>query len=115
MGGGGAPHLVPVTYAFADGTIYSAVDHKPKRSRALKRLDNIARDPRVALLVHGYAEDWDELWWCRLEGTATVISAGDAFQRAIDALVTKYEQYADRPPEGPAIVIGVASTSGWRA
>ena len=50
--------------------LYSAVDHKPKRSRALQRLENIAANPAVSLLVDDYAEDWSKLWWVRADGTA---------------------------------------------
>ncbi len=38
----GAPHVVPICFAIEGDTVYSAVDHKPKRSRALQRLANIA-------------------------------------------------------------------------
>src|SRR5690606_41273301 len=45
---------------------------KPKRSRELRRLENIRRDPRVTVLAHHYEADWSKLWWVRAEGTATV-------------------------------------------
>ena len=42
----GTPHVVPCTFALlGDATIVSAVDHKPKRTTALRRLANIAREP----------------------------------------------------------------------
>jgi len=54
---GGHPHIVPMVFAVASGrdagadTVYSAVDAKPKRSTSLRRLANIAANPRVAVLV----------------------------------------------------------------
>ena len=38
----GQPHIVPVTFAVDGDVVYSAVDAKPKRSTALKRLANVA-------------------------------------------------------------------------
>src|SRR5450759_892387 len=42
----GHPHLVPIVFAVSGETIYSAVDAKPKRSMALRRLANVAANPR---------------------------------------------------------------------
>src|SRR5215203_583524 len=63
----GRPHIVPVTFAVDGDIVYSAVDAKPKRRIALKRLANVAVNPAVALLVDHYADDWNELWWVRAE------------------------------------------------
>ncbi|MBV9734415.1 MAG: pyridoxamine 5'-phosphate oxidase family protein, partial [Acidisphaera sp.] len=38
----GVPHVVPVCYAIAAGTLYITIDEKPKRHARLKRLANIA-------------------------------------------------------------------------
>ena len=66
----GRPHLVPMVFALAGDTIYSAVDAKPKRSTSLRRLANIAANPRVAVLVDHYDGDCNELWWVRADGSA---------------------------------------------
>lgn len=42
----GRPHLVPFVFALDADTVYSVVDHKPKRGPALRRLANIAENPR---------------------------------------------------------------------
>ena len=110
---GGAPHLVPVTFAVHGDTIVTAVDHKPKRTLALKRLANIASNPRVALLADEYDDDWSRLWWVRADGTARVEER--VSERVIELLVARYEQYAERRPEGPAIVVAVERWSGWAA
>jgi PPOX class probable F420-dependent enzyme len=47
----GHPHLVPIVFAVSGETIYSAVDAKPKRSMALRRLANVAANPQVAILL----------------------------------------------------------------
>ncbi|MEV6420994.1 TIGR03668 family PPOX class F420-dependent oxidoreductase [Streptomyces sp. NPDC051662] len=115
----GRPHLVPAVFALTGDTLAFAVDHKPKRSTRLKRLVNIRAHPEVCLLVDGYDEDWDRLWWARADGTATVLPpAADsaASARYVSLLTRKYQrQYADRPPEGPVVEIAVTRWSGWHA
>ena len=107
----GRPHLVPMTFALlGDDTIVSAVDRKPKRTTALKRLENIAANPRVAVLVDHYADDWSELWWARADGTARVVD-----EPPPAALVERYAPYRERPPEGPLVIIDVERWSGWSA
>lgn len=108
----GSPHLVPFVYAaLEDGSLISAVDSKPKRSRSLRRLDNIRRDPRVSVLVDHYEDDWSRLWWVRAGGTAVVV---DEAPPGHDRLVERYRQYRDQTL-GPWIVIDVERLVGWSA
>ena len=68
------PRLVPVTFAWHGGTAVWAVDRvKPKRPGPLRRERDLAADPRVAMLVDHYSEDWTALWWVELQGTAAVL------------------------------------------
>lgn len=116
VGADGAPHLVPVVFALADDRVLMAVDFKPKRTTRLRRLDNIAATGRVSLLVDEYDENWDRLWWVRVDGHAVVVPGTDAAGIfAIDGLVAKYEQYADARPEGPAIVVDDLRWRWWSA
>lgn len=122
VGPGGRPQLVPIVFARHDDTIVTAVDHKPKRSRQLGRLRNIAVHPAVCLLADAYDEDWDQLWWVRADGGARVVpsdapeeDARAEYTVAIDLLRQKYVQYSARPPVGPVIVVTVLRWSGWRA
>lgn len=112
--------LVPITYALDGDLLVTAVDHKPKSTTQLKRLDNIRADPEVSVLVDHYDDaDWARLWWVRLRGLATVIDpdgAGDPRHgRAVDALVAKYGQYRHRPPEGDVIAIDLVRWQWWSA
>lgn len=106
----GEPHLVPVVFAVIGSTIVTAVDHKPKSTTRLRRLANIAAQPRVSLLVDEYDEDWARLWWARVDGRAAVHEAWD-----LGPLVARYPQYAGRVPAGPVIVVEVDRWSGWSA
>ncbi|MEV6630147.1 TIGR03668 family PPOX class F420-dependent oxidoreductase [Actinoplanes sp. NPDC051470] len=112
VGADGAPHLVPLVFAVAGETIHSAVDAKPKRHRGLKRLANIAAEPRVSLLVDHYADDWTTLWWVRADGLAVVRETSAA---GLAALAGKYEQYRVTPPPGPFIEIVVRRWTAWSA
>src|SRR5215470_6681651 len=48
----GQPHVVPCTFAVDDaGRIVIGIDNKPKTSVNLRRLANIAENPRVSLLA----------------------------------------------------------------
>ena len=113
----GAIDLVPITFALTEMTLVTAVDHKPKRTTRLRRLDNIARDPRVTVLVDHYDnEDWSSLWWARLRGRAVVVGDGPEFDQAIGKLIAKYPQhYREHPPQGPVIVIDIDDVHTWRA
>ena len=106
----GEPHVVPVCFALASGRIVTAVDAKPKTSRALRRLDNVRATGRASLLVDHDEEDWARLWWVRVDGPAEVVAAaGDA----LAALGAKYEQYRTAPPAGPVIALRPERWRSW--
>jgi PPOX class probable F420-dependent enzyme len=112
----GRPHLVPIVFVLAGETIYSAVDAKPKRTTALRRLANVAANPRVAVLVDHYDDDWNALWWVRGDGRARVLdAAGPEGRDAVERLVRRYHQYSERPPAGPVLAVDVERWSGWSA
>ncbi|GID29211.1 TIGR03668 family PPOX class F420-dependent oxidoreductase [Paractinoplanes brasiliensis] len=104
------PHLVPIVFALLGDRIVFAVDGKPKRSRALKRLANIAADPRVSVLADHYEPDWSRLWWVRADGTARVL---EAYGEALEALKERYPRYRESPPAGPFVEITVERWSEW--
>jgi PPOX class probable F420-dependent enzyme len=109
----GAPHAVPCCFALDGDRIVSAVDAKPKSTLALARLANLAAHPRAALLVDHWSEDWDELWWVRVDGAGRVVESGPEREAALDRLAAKYEQYARRRPPGAVVVVEVDRWRGW--
>jgi PPOX class probable F420-dependent enzyme len=105
---------VPCTFALVDDdTIVTAVDHKPKRTAQLQRLENIRTNPAVTLLVDHYDDDWSALWWVRVRGEGRVID--EPTPAMVEPLVAKYEQYRDHPLTGSAILIRVTELTGWSA
>jgi PPOX class probable F420-dependent enzyme len=107
----GVPHIVPLVFAIAGETIYSAVDPKPKRTTDLKRLRNVAANPRVALLADHYVDDdWGVIWWARADGSGRVLESSP---EAVALLRERYAQYRDAPPDGPVLAVDVRRWSGW--
>ena len=108
---GNDPHLVPICFAVQGDTIYSAVDAKPKTTPDLKRLHNIATHPQVSLLVDHYEDDWVNVWWVRVDGTAEVHET-NAHGR--DLLAAKYEQYRHSPGHlGRMVVVRATKWTSW--
>ena len=115
LAGDGSPHLVPVVFAVEGPDLVTAIDGKPKKGTRLARLENVARDPRVTILVHHYEEDWSRLWWVRIDGRASLEETGDGFNRALTALAQRYPQYASVELGGPVIRIRIEGTTAWEA
>jgi PPOX class probable F420-dependent enzyme len=111
----GAPHIVPVCFAVAADTIYTAVDGKPKRTLELARLANVAAEPRVALLADHYDDDWTRLWWVRVDGDARLVTDAAERELALAALAAAYPQYAATPPRGAVLAVAPRRFSGWSA
>jgi PPOX class probable F420-dependent enzyme len=113
----GVPHVVPVVFAVEGDTVVVAVDRKPKRTTALKRLANVRANPRVALLADHYEDDdWDALWWVRADGAGTGHEPGEpAAVHAVELLKERYPQHRAEPPEGPVLTVDVVRWSGWSA
>jgi PPOX class probable F420-dependent enzyme len=107
----GQPHLVPVTFAVSGDVVYTAVDAKPKRTTALRRLANVAANPRVALLVDHYDDDWSRLWWVRADGTGRILPASSAeAARAAALLSDRYPAFSLR---GDVLAVDIAQWTGW--
>ena len=103
---GGAPYAVPVCYAFDGERIYSAIDLKPKRvgGRKLKRVRNISENPRVALVVDDYSEDWSELAYVMVRGSAAIVQDEEERQSAESLLRDKYPQYRELLEPGCTVI-----------
>jgi PPOX class probable F420-dependent enzyme len=121
--GSGAPHIVPVTFgvlpvgpAGGRDVVATAIDHKPKTTRNLVRLHNIAAESRVCFLVDHYDDEWSALWWVRADADATVLDGEDPRRApALAALAAKYPQYQEFVPTGTVIWAEVVRWSWWSA
>jgi PPOX class probable F420-dependent enzyme len=115
--GDGAPHVVPVCYACDGASLYIALDAKPKRvaPERLRRIRNILDNPRVALVIDRYSDDWSELAYLLIQGTAMLIRPDQAeHSRAVALLRQRYAQYLAMPIERqPVIAIRPAKVVAW--
>jgi PPOX class probable F420-dependent enzyme len=111
----GRPHLVPLVFALTGDTVFSVVDTKPKRSRDLQRLVNVRADPRCALLVDHYDDDWRRLWWVRADGRCAIVDEPSGAHPGIHLLRQRFPQYSADPPAGPLLVVSVQQWTGWAA
>jgi len=108
----GSPHQVPIVFVGLGDCLWSPVDGKPKRAGELVRVRNIRAHPTVSLLLDHYDNDWNALWWIRIEARARVLEPSEprgdaAFQAALAALAEKYPQYEEVPllQDSPTLLV----------
>ena len=113
----GRPHAVPICFALHDDAIVTPIDEKPKTNDAdaLLRVRDIEANDRVAVLVDHYHENWTNLGWVKIHGTATIHHPDhDHHPEAVTALRNKYDQYHDHALEDrPIIHITPGSVHHW--
>jgi PPOX class probable F420-dependent enzyme len=117
---GRTPSVVPVCFVLLGETVYQAIDAKPKSVNAtqLRRVKNVRANPKAALLIDHYVEDWHKLWYVLLRGKARIVDAGAEQQRAIVALRKKYPQYRTTVPlaaDALVIAMDVRRLRHWQA
>ena len=119
-GADGAPHVVPVCYALDDEALYFVADEKPKRrpARELLRLRNLRANPRAAVVVDDWDEDWTRLAWVLVRGSARVVNEPAAHATAVGLLRARYPQYRamvlDDPARNPVVRIDPTRVVLWR-
>jgi len=103
--------------------LYTPLDGKPKTvddPRQLARVRDIEADPRVAVLVERWDEDWANLAWLRLGGSAGLLVRVGRQARehsiAVDALLVRYPQYETHNLESrPLIRVTIERATSWGA
>ncbi|MDX2168805.1 MAG: TIGR03668 family PPOX class F420-dependent oxidoreductase [Deltaproteobacteria bacterium] len=98
-GADGAPHVVPLCYARLGDALYFVADDKPKRHgpRGLRRLANIAENPRVALVVDDYDDAWQRLAYLLVHADAAAVTDAAEYAAALAALRARYAPYRRMP------------------
>jgi PPOX class probable F420-dependent enzyme len=107
---------MPVTYAVFEGSLWSAVDEKPKREPGaeLARVRWLRARPQAALTVDRYSEDWSRLAWVQVLGRIDIVEARDA-PGPLEALAARYPAYRERTPPGPLLALRPERALSWRA
>jgi len=114
----GKPHVVPICYVLDGSLLYTPIDEKTKQRKPsqLRRVLNIAENPNVCLVVDHYEEDWSELKYVIVRGSAELVHEGENHGRAITLLREKYDQYRQMKLEDrPVIKIKPISVVAWSA
>lgn len=117
----GAPHVIPVCYALDEVALYMVADDKPKRRppRALKRLRNVAENPRAALVVDDYDDDWSRLAYVLVRGPAYIVRDPTVHATAVALLRARYLPYLDMalddPERTPVLRLVPEHVTTWRA
>ena len=75
VGTRGVPHLAPVCQVVADGKMYFASGNDGRK------VLNIRENPKVAVTVDLYSDDWANLKGAMIQGTAQLLERGPRFRR----------------------------------
>lgn len=114
---GGRPHVVPICFAVVGSSLVTPLDEKPKTADVgeLRRVRDITENPQVAVVCDHWRDDWSELGWVQVRGTASLLATSSPLHaEAVAALRDKYEQYADHDlEERPVIEIAIGSVVSW--
>src|SRR5258708_8401512 len=119
-GAAGARDNVALCYWFDGERIYCAIGEKPKRQSGLglKRMRNIAENPRVAIVIDHYEEDWSQLAYVLIRGNARVVDDPEEYLAALRHLRDKYLLYRAMtftPEANPIVKIEPESVHAWGA
>ncbi len=103
VGTRGVPHLAPVCQVVADGKIYFASGNDGRK------VLNIRENPKVAVTVDLYSDDWANLKGAMIQGTAQLLERGPRYRRIRRLLYDKYPQYPDEAAldESDSVIIEV--------
>lgn len=94
----GDPQALPFVFSRVAHGLWSPIDGKPKKRPQLSRLEWIAADPQVLVLVDHYEDDWTQLWWLKLSGRASIVDEHEpGWHEAVGGLASKYPQYGQTP------------------
>ena len=110
------PHVIPICFVFDGKQLFSAIDEKPKKLSPLrlKRIRNIRANPRVAVVIDRYDENWKRLAYVLMVGRAKILSRGVKHKRAVRLLRKKYPQYKKMRLEArPIICVTVTRWKSW--
>ena len=91
----GQPHVIPFCYAFDSEHFYFVVDEKPKKQtgKPLKRIRNILDNPQVSLVIDDYTDDWSQLAYVLVLGTAQLVENETEYATVLALLRERYPQY----------------------
>ncbi len=102
----GMPHVVPVCHVVAGDRIYFASGNDARKTF------NLRANPRVAVTVDLYSDDWSHLKGVMVQGRARLIDKGRRFRAVRALLYKKYPQYPAEAAldESDSVIVEVTPT-----
>jgi nitroimidazol reductase NimA-like FMN-containing flavoprotein (pyridoxamine 5'-phosphate oxidase superfamily) len=102
----GVPHLVPVCQVVSGGKIWFASGTDGRKAK------NLAANPRLALTIDLYSDDWAHIKGVMVQGRARLYARGPRFRKIRALLYKKYPQYAREAAldESDSVVVEVTPT-----
>ena len=97
---------------------YITIDEKPKTNdpKALKRIRNIKANPKIALILDKYDEDWTRLAWVLVRGRADILENCKEQSSAQESLRRRYPQLNKMMLKRmPVIAIRMVKVTSWGA
>jgi PPOX class probable F420-dependent enzyme len=117
------PYVTPVVFILQENNIFIPLDDKPKTIsvKELKRVKNIEENPKVLFLVDHYEEDWTNLWFVMIIGTATLVEMNERTEKSRKEIskihtkfLKKYSQYNKISVGNFYIRIKIDKTKYWK-
>jgi PPOX class probable F420-dependent enzyme len=117
--GNNQPYVIPVVFVFDGAYFFIPLDRKTKTVTPgdLRRVKNIEKNAKVALIIDQYSEAWEKLWFIMIMGQAGIIKKKDqvALLKEIHKmLITKYPQYRSLGMGESCIKIQPLKVTSWK-
>ena len=91
------PYVIPVVFVFDGAYFFIPLDSKRKTVSPgdLRRVKNIEKNAKVALLVDEYSDSWKDLWFIMILGLAGIVKNSEIvlLKEIHRMLIAKYPQY----------------------
>lgn len=112
------PYVIPVVFVFDGAYFFIPLDRKTKTVTPgnLRRVKNIEKNAKVALVIDQYSEAWEKLWFIMIIGQAEIIEKKDQVTRLKEIhgmLITKYPQYKTLRMGESCIKIQPLKVTSW--
>ena len=112
------PYVIPVVFVFDGAYFFIPLDSKRKTVSPgdLRRVKNIEKNAKVALLVDEYAESWKELWFIMIMGLAAIVKNDEIIllKEIHRMLIAKYPQYESLGMGESCIKIKPIKVVSWK-
>jgi len=112
------PYVIPVVFVFDGAYFFIPLDSKRKTVGPgdLRRVKNIEKNAKVALLVDEYSDSWKDLWFIMILGLAGLVKNSEIVQlkEIHRMLIAKYPQYESLGMGDSCIKIKPIKVTSWK-